>query len=50
VPVRHLEARGHTHASVPMVGIVLSGAAVRAEVADALGDLVAGVAASAGRG
>ena len=36
VPVRHLRAHGHTHASVFMVDVVLSGAAVRAEMAGAL--------------
>jgi cation diffusion facilitator CzcD-associated flavoprotein CzcO/acetyl esterase/lipase len=34
VPVRHVAARGHTHTSVTMVDVVLSGAAVRAELAD----------------
>jgi acetyl esterase/lipase len=36
VPVRQLSARGHIHTSVPMVDVVLSGAPVRAEMADAL--------------
>jgi cation diffusion facilitator CzcD-associated flavoprotein CzcO/acetyl esterase/lipase len=36
VPVRHVRARGHTHTSVTMVGVVLSGAPVRAEMAAAL--------------
>jgi acetyl esterase/lipase len=36
VPVRQVRARGHTHTSVPMVDVVLSGAAVRAEMAAAL--------------
>jgi acetyl esterase/lipase len=36
VPVHHIQARGHTHTSVTMVDVVLSGAAVRAEMADAL--------------
>jgi cation diffusion facilitator CzcD-associated flavoprotein CzcO/acetyl esterase/lipase len=36
VPVQHITARGHTHTSVAMVGIVLSGAPVRAQMADAL--------------
>ena len=36
VPVRHIRARGHTHTSVTMVGVVLSGAPVRAEMAEAL--------------
>jgi cation diffusion facilitator CzcD-associated flavoprotein CzcO/acetyl esterase/lipase len=33
VPVRHIRARGHTHTSLPMVDVVLSGAPVRAEIA-----------------
>jgi acetyl esterase/lipase len=36
VPVRHVRARGHTHTSVTMVGVVISGAPVRAEMAAAL--------------
>ncbi len=36
VPVRHLSARGHTHTSLTMVDVILSGAGVRAEIADAL--------------
>jgi acetyl esterase/lipase len=36
VPVRHIAARGHTHTSLPMVGVVLSGAPVRAEIAGAV--------------
>jgi cation diffusion facilitator CzcD-associated flavoprotein CzcO/acetyl esterase/lipase len=36
VPVRHIAARGHTHTSVAMVGIVLSGAPVRAAMAEGL--------------
>jgi cation diffusion facilitator CzcD-associated flavoprotein CzcO/acetyl esterase/lipase len=36
VPVRHLPARGHTHTSLTMVDVILSGAPVRAEMADAL--------------
>ena len=35
VPVRHVRARGHTHTSVAMVGIVISGASVRAEMGEA---------------
>jgi acetyl esterase/lipase len=34
--VEHLEARGHTHTSVTMVDVVLSGAAVRDAMARAL--------------
>ena len=36
VPVRQLSARGHTHTSLTMVDVVLSGAGVRAEIGDAL--------------
>ena len=36
VPVRHLSARGHTHTSISMVDVVLSGAPIRAEMADAV--------------
>jgi cation diffusion facilitator CzcD-associated flavoprotein CzcO/acetyl esterase/lipase len=36
VPVRQLSARGHIHTSVPMVDVVLSGAPLRAEMAEAL--------------
>jgi acetyl esterase/lipase len=35
-PVRHIRARGHTHTSVTMVGVVISGAPVRAEIAEAI--------------
>lgn len=38
VPVRHVRARGHTHTSLTMVGIVISGAPVRAQMAEALAD------------
>jgi cation diffusion facilitator CzcD-associated flavoprotein CzcO/acetyl esterase/lipase len=34
--VRHLSGRGHTHTSVPMVDVVLSGASIREEMAVAL--------------
>ncbi len=37
VPVEHLPARGHTHTSLTMVGVVLSGARVRGEIALRLG-------------
>ncbi|MGO8958248.1 MAG: flavin-containing monooxygenase [Streptosporangiaceae bacterium] len=40
VPVRHISARGHTHTSLTMVGVVISGAPVRAEMAAALKDLL----------
>ncbi|WP_040339986.1 flavin-containing monooxygenase [Candidatus Blastococcus massiliensis] len=36
VPVEHVAARGHTHTSLTMVGVVLSGAPVRAEIAQRL--------------
>ena len=36
VPTRHIQARGHTHLSPTMVDLVVSGAAVRAEMAEAL--------------
>jgi acetyl esterase/lipase len=36
VAVDHLQARGHTHTSVAMVGAVISGGPVRAEMASAL--------------
>ncbi len=39
VPVRHIRARGHIHTSLTMVDVVLSGAPVRAEMAEALGSL-----------
>jgi cation diffusion facilitator CzcD-associated flavoprotein CzcO/acetyl esterase/lipase len=38
VPVRLVRARGHIHTSVTMVGQVISGAPVRAEIAEALRD------------
>ena len=36
VKVRHLRARGHTHTSLTSVGMVFSGAPVRAEMAAAI--------------
>ena len=36
VPVIHLEARGHTHTSLPMVDVVLSGEPVRAAMVEAV--------------
>jgi acetyl esterase/lipase len=36
VPVRHVRARGHIHTSLTMVDAVISGAPVRAEMAQAL--------------
>jgi acetyl esterase/lipase len=41
VPVRHLPARGHTHTSLTMVDVVLSGADLRAEMGQALHDFFA---------
>jgi cation diffusion facilitator CzcD-associated flavoprotein CzcO/acetyl esterase/lipase len=37
VPARHIQARGHIHTSLTMVDAVISGAPVRAEMAEALG-------------
>jgi cation diffusion facilitator CzcD-associated flavoprotein CzcO/acetyl esterase/lipase len=37
VPVRHIRARGHIHTSLTMVDAVISGAPVRAQMAEALG-------------
>jgi cation diffusion facilitator CzcD-associated flavoprotein CzcO/acetyl esterase/lipase len=39
VPVRAIRARGHTHTSLTMVGVVISGAPVRAELAAAVREL-----------
>jgi acetyl esterase/lipase len=36
VPVQHVAAHGHIHTSVPAVDVLLSGAAVRAQMADAI--------------
>jgi cation diffusion facilitator CzcD-associated flavoprotein CzcO/acetyl esterase/lipase len=36
VPVRHLPCRGHTHTSLTAVGVILSGARVREQMAEAL--------------
>ena len=36
VPVQHVKARGHTHTSLTMVGVILSGAPLREQMADAL--------------
>jgi acetyl esterase/lipase len=36
VPARHVTARGHTHTSLTMVDVVVSGAAIRAEMGNAL--------------
>ncbi|HEX7354491.1 MAG TPA: alpha/beta hydrolase fold domain-containing protein [Mycobacteriales bacterium] len=40
VSVQHIRARGHVHTSIPQVGIVLSGAPVREEMAAALRSLL----------
>jgi cation diffusion facilitator CzcD-associated flavoprotein CzcO/acetyl esterase/lipase len=48
VPVRHIRARGHTHTSLPMVGVVISAIPVRAEIAEALRDLFSPATAPAG--
>ncbi len=40
VPVNHIEARGHTHTSLTMVDVVISGAKYRAELAAAIGALL----------
>jgi acetyl esterase/lipase len=47
VPARHLAARGHTHTSLTMVDVVVSGAAIRAEMASALRGFFAGDGAGA---
>jgi acetyl esterase/lipase len=39
VPVRQIKARGHVHTSLTMVDAVISGAPVRAEMAQALSSL-----------
>jgi acetyl esterase/lipase len=36
VPTEHVRARGHTHQSMTMVDVVISGAPIRARIADAL--------------
>ncbi|CAA9251608.1 MAG: Cyclohexanone monooxygenase [uncultured Acidimicrobiales bacterium] len=40
VPVRHVSARGHIHTSLTMVDVLPSGAVVRAEVAEAVRELL----------
>ena len=40
VPVTHIEARGHTHTSLTMVDVVLSGAPYRAQLAAAIESLL----------
>jgi acetyl esterase/lipase len=46
-PVHLIRARGHTHTSVTMVDVVISGAPVRAEMADALSGFFPAVAVPA---
>ncbi len=41
VPVREITARGHTHTSLTLVDVVISGEGVRAEMADALQEFFA---------
>ena len=41
VPTDHIRARGHTHMSLSMVDVVLSGAPVRARIAEALRHFIA---------
>jgi cation diffusion facilitator CzcD-associated flavoprotein CzcO/acetyl esterase/lipase len=36
VPTEHVRARGHTHVSLTMVDVVVSGAPIRAQIADAM--------------
>ena len=43
VPVTHVQARGHTHTSLTMVDVVLSGAPLREEMAAALRHMFAAV-------
>jgi acetyl esterase/lipase len=43
VRAQHVRARGHTHQSVTMVDVVISGAPIRARIADALRQLFAAV-------
>ncbi len=42
VPTQHIQARGHTHLSPTMVDLVVSGAPIRAQMADALRGFLAG--------
>jgi cation diffusion facilitator CzcD-associated flavoprotein CzcO/acetyl esterase/lipase len=41
VPTEHIRARGHTHMSLTMVDVVVSGASVRAQIAEALRHFIA---------
>ena len=47
VPVQHIAARGHTHTSLTMVDIVVSGVETRAQMAEALRGFFARVAVAA---
>lgn len=40
VPVTHIAARGHTHTSISMVDVVISGRTIRAEMAAGIGALL----------
>jgi acetyl esterase/lipase len=44
-PTEHIRARGHTHVSLAMVDVVVSGAPIRAQIADALRGFFAAEAA-----
>ncbi|SON59284.1 Phenylacetone monooxygenase [Mycobacterium simulans] len=46
VPTEHVRARGHTHVSVTMVDVVVSGTPIRARIADALRGFFAADAAN----
>ncbi len=48
VPVRQTTARGHTHSSLTMVDVVVSGVGVRAEMGDALRGFFAAMAPARG--
>ncbi|MBX9642019.1 MAG: alpha/beta hydrolase fold domain-containing protein, partial [Mycobacteriaceae bacterium] len=45
IPTQHLRARGHTHLSLSMVDVVVSGAPIRAQIAEALRGFFAAEAA-----
>ena len=47
VPVQHIAARGHTHTSLTMVDIVVSGVEARVQMAEALRGFFARVAVAA---
>ena len=49
VAVRHLDCHGHIHTSIPAVDVILSGAPVRAEIADALREFFARAPVLGGR-